>query len=243
MTYRERAHTWQLRVAITERASAQSAQRKTSTIYLVHFLRSDLVLASALKVRGVVHAHVQQQTVVAERRCGRQAEYVEYLKHALCRALGCRSVTDRGLSARQVDALKELVLAPACTPDLVAAVMADDAAVTGRPHRRARDISSMTDADSRSDAVVDDSTLSRSFAKCSRHRAPGMSEASQKPAPLQHICIRVPNRFITVCPSFAPRQRRQPARACGGDEGGGSRCRVHALCGERAQIMQPERIR
>jgi hypothetical protein len=108
---------------------------------------------------------------------------VEYLKHALCRALGCRSVTDRGLSARQVDALKELVLAPACTPDLVAAVMADNAAVTGRPHRRARDISSMADADSRSDAVVDDSTLSGSFAKCSRHRAPGKSEASQKPAP------------------------------------------------------------
>jgi hypothetical protein len=57
MTYRARAHTWQLRVAITERASAQSAQRKTSTIYLVHFLRSDLVLASALKVRGGVCAH------------------------------------------------------------------------------------------------------------------------------------------------------------------------------------------
>ena len=74
--------------------------------------------------------------------CARQAEYVEYLKHALCRALGCCSVADRGLSARQVDALKELVLAPACTPDLVDAIMADDAAVTGRPHRRARDTSS-----------------------------------------------------------------------------------------------------
>jgi hypothetical protein len=49
MTYRARTHR-QLRVAITERASARSAQRKTSTIYLVHFLRSDLVLASALKV-------------------------------------------------------------------------------------------------------------------------------------------------------------------------------------------------
>lgn len=167
---------------------------------------------------------------------------MEYLKHALCRALGCRSVTDRGLSARQVDALKELVLAPACTPDLVAAVMADDAAVTGRPHRRARDISSMADTGSRSDAVVDDSTPSGSFAKCSRHRAPGISEASQKPAPLQHICIRVLNRFITVCPS-SPRQRRQPARAGAGDEGGGLRCHVHAWCGARAQIMQPERTR
>lgn len=52
LTHRARAHTWQLRVAITERASARSAQRKTSTIYLVHFLRSDLVLASALKVRN-----------------------------------------------------------------------------------------------------------------------------------------------------------------------------------------------
>jgi hypothetical protein len=180
-------------------------------------------------------------TVVAETRCGRQAEYVEFLKHALCRALGCRSVTDRGLSARQVDALKELVLSPACTPDLVAAVMADDAAVTGRPHRRARDISSMADAGSRSDAVVDDSMPSGSFAKRSRDHAPGIPEASQKPAsqkpaPLQHICIRVPNRSITVCPSFAPRQRRQPAQACGGDE-------LHALCRARAQTMQPERIR
>eukprot|EP00802_Teleaulax_amphioxeia_P022631 Tamp_23100.p1 GENE.Tamp_23100~~Tamp_23100.p1 ORF type:complete len:327 (+),score=67.58 Tamp_23100:73-981(+) len=159
-----------LRVAITERASARSAQRKTSTVYLVHFLRSDLVLASALK-----------------------AEYVEYLKHALCRALGCCSVADRGLSARQVDALKELVLAPACTPDLVDAIMADDAAVTGRPHRRARDTSSTASAGTQHDAVVDDSAPAEGFAKRARDRAPRMPQhaASDKPALLEHICIRV----------------------------------------------------
>jgi hypothetical protein len=57
-----------LRVAITERASARSAQRKTSTVYLVHFLRSDLVLASALKVRRLRQRPLCQE--VEARRVG-----------------------------------------------------------------------------------------------------------------------------------------------------------------------------
>jgi hypothetical protein len=40
------------RVAIAERASAKTIQRKTATVYLLYFLRSDLVLASAMKVRA-----------------------------------------------------------------------------------------------------------------------------------------------------------------------------------------------
>ena len=136
------------------------------------------------------HCRLVAETAV----CARQAEYVEYLKHALCRALGCCSVADRGLSARQVDALKELVLAPACTPDLVDAIMADDAAVTGRPHRRARDTSSTASAGTQHDAVVDDSAPAEGFAKRARDRAPRMPQhaASDKPALLEHICIRVP---------------------------------------------------
>lgn len=38
------------RVSISERASAKSVQRRTATVYLLYFLRSDLVLASAMKV-------------------------------------------------------------------------------------------------------------------------------------------------------------------------------------------------
>jgi hypothetical protein len=41
-----------LRVCISERVSARSVQRKTATIYLLYFLRSDLVLTSTIKVCG-----------------------------------------------------------------------------------------------------------------------------------------------------------------------------------------------
>jgi len=39
-----------LRVSIVERSNSRSVTRKTTTVYLVHFLRSDLVLASTIKV-------------------------------------------------------------------------------------------------------------------------------------------------------------------------------------------------
>ena len=154
-----------LRVCISERTSARSVQRRTSRIYLLYFLRSDLVLASTIK-----------------------AEYAPYLKHAVCCALGCRSVAERGLSGRQVDALKELVLAPVTSPDLLAAMVADDAAVVGRPpaHRRDRDVQGQVPE--RDTAVVDECALPPSAAKRPRQQEPGRSRNG---APLQHISIRV----------------------------------------------------
>jgi hypothetical protein len=44
-----------LRVSIVERASARSVQRRTNRIYLLYFLRSDLVLASTMKVGLSLH--------------------------------------------------------------------------------------------------------------------------------------------------------------------------------------------
>ena len=156
-----------LRVCISERTSARSVQRRTSRIYLLYFLRSDLVLASTIK-----------------------AEYAPYLKHAVCCALGCRSVAERGLSGRQVDALKELVLAPVTSPDLLAAMVADDAAVVGRPpaQRRASDVQGQVPE--RDTAVVDECVSPPSAAKRPRQRQhePGRARHC---APLQHISIRV----------------------------------------------------
>jgi len=39
-----------IRISISDRLIARSAQRKATTIYLLYFLRSDLVLASSCKV-------------------------------------------------------------------------------------------------------------------------------------------------------------------------------------------------
>ena len=46
------------RLSIAERASARSVQRRTVTVYLLYFLRSDLVLASATKVRCCTVSHL-----------------------------------------------------------------------------------------------------------------------------------------------------------------------------------------
>ena len=120
-----------------------------------------------------------------------QAEYATYLKHALCCALDCNAISDRGLRGRNIDALKELVLAPACTQDLLDAVLIDDAATMGRPaaHRQTLDEDEEADTAVRGGAAIIDEDVLR-HKKRSAH-APSVRE--HKSAPLEHISIRVRN--------------------------------------------------
>ena len=125
-----------------------------------------------------------------------QAEYAAYIRHALGRALGCEGVSDRGLSGRQIDKLKGLVLGPVCTEDLAAAVMADDAAVAGRPattNRQCRATDTNNHASQRNSDVMCEASLQQSQRCTKRARTQGAEglTTSTNPAPLQDISIRV----------------------------------------------------
>ncbi len=111
--------------------------------------------------------------------------------------LGCSNVADRGLSGRQIDALKELVLAPACSSDLLEVVMDDDAATAGRAGMNRKSLHGGYDANpaTRQDDLVFDE-LSQSLGSSKRMRVHEPT-ASERPAPLQHVSIRV-NQLLSL---------------------------------------------
>lgn len=115
-----------------------------------------------------------------------QAEYAEYLRHALCRTLGCDAVADRGLSGRQVEALKDLVLAPSWTPELIAAVISDRPSVAGKNARNTRDTSERS-----RDAVVEEFDEPSLVQGVSKRLRVGDPVPRDRPALLEHISIRV----------------------------------------------------
>ena len=135
-----------------------------------------------------------------------QAEYATYLKHALCGVLGCSNVADRGLSGRQIDALKELVLAPACSSDLLEVVMDDDAATAGRAGMTRKSLHGGYDANAatrQDDLVFDERSQSLGSSKRMRVHEP---TASERPALLQHVSIRV-IQLLSLSRPFEKRKR------------------------------------
>ena len=96
---------------------------------------------------------------------------------------------------KQVDALKELVLAPTCSPDLLAVVLADDAAATGRANMQKRGAShddrSGDAAIPRDPAVVEEHLLSQGQDSHKRARTHETATGPERSVPLEHISIQV----------------------------------------------------
>lgn len=114
--------------------------------------------------------------------------------------LGCSNVADRGLSGRQIDALKELVLAPACSSDLLEVVMDDDAGTAGTAGMNRKSLHGGYNANpaTRQDDLVFDELGS------SKRMRVHEQTASERPGPLQHVSIRV-NQLLSL--SFEKRKR------------------------------------